>query len=33
MMAGGWDGSEGDTPGFPKNGKWIIKNENFNKMP
>jgi len=32
MMAGGWDGSEGDAPGFPKNGKWIVKYENFNRM-
>ena len=33
MMAGGWDGSEGDAPGFPKNGNWIIKYEDFNIMP
>ena len=33
MMAGGWDGSEGDAPGFPKNGNWVVKYENFNRMP
>ncbi len=32
MMAGGWDGSNGDAPGFPKNGLWVVKCENFNKM-
>jgi len=34
MMAGGWDGCP-DTyaPGFPKNGKWNVKFEGFNKMP
>jgi hypothetical protein len=32
MMIAGWDGSEGDAPGFPKNGKWVVKHENFNKM-
>jgi len=33
MMAAGWDGSKGDAPGFPKNGLWLVKYENFNKMP
>jgi len=33
MMAGGWDGSEGDFPGFPKDGSWKIKAEGFKKMP
>ena len=33
MMAAGWDGSEGETPGFPKNGKWNVKWEGLNKMP
>ncbi len=33
MMAGGWDGSKGNAPGFPKNGDWNIKYENFNRMP
>ena len=32
MMTAGWDGSEGDTPGFPKNGNWTVKHEGFNKM-
>lgn len=34
MMAGGWDGpGNADVPGFPKNGKWKVKYEKFNKMP
>ena len=32
MMAAGWDGSAGEAPGFPKNGKWVVRYENFNKM-
>ncbi|MBC7912660.1 MAG: hypothetical protein H7Y07_00920 [Pyrinomonadaceae bacterium] len=33
MMAGGWDGSVGSNPGFPKNGKWKVRSEGFKKMP
>lgn len=34
MMAGGWDGAPDiPAPGFPKNGKWVVKYEGFNKMP
>jgi hypothetical protein len=33
MMAGGWDGSEGELPGFPKDGSWQAKAEGFKKMP
>lgn len=33
MMAGGWDGSVGVNPGFPKDGKWKVKSEGFKKMP
>ena len=33
IMSAGWDGSEGDAPGFPKNGNWIVIHENFNRMP
>jgi len=33
MMAAGWDGSSGSAPGFPKNGQWTVKYENFNVMP
>ncbi|HMJ67904.1 MAG TPA: hypothetical protein VK508_03365 [Cyclobacteriaceae bacterium] len=33
MMAGGWDGNEIASPGFPKNGKWDIKYEGFRPMP
>lgn len=33
MMTGGWDGSKGEAPGFPENGKWVVRYEGFNKMP
>jgi hypothetical protein len=33
MMAGGWDKSTEEAPGFPKNGKWRVKYKGFNKMP
>src|SRR5690606_1037505 len=31
MMLEGWDASEGDFPGFPKDGSWKIKKEGFKK--
>ncbi|KAK0186407.1 Six-hairpin glycosidase-like protein [Armillaria mellea] len=30
MMASGWDGSEGDAPGFPKDG-WVVRYEDLSK--
>ncbi len=33
MMAAGWDGSEGNNPGFPRDGKWNVKWEGLKKMP
>ncbi len=30
MMAGGWDGSEGNAPGFPKDG-WVVRYEILSK--
>lgn len=33
MMAGGWDGSTGNAPGFPKDGQWEIKHEGLKVMP
>lgn len=33
MMIGGWDGATNEFPGFPKDGTWKIKAENFNKLP
>ncbi|KAK0216801.1 Six-hairpin glycosidase-like protein [Armillaria fumosa] len=30
MMASGWDGSEGDAPGFPKDG-WVVRYEGLSK--
>ncbi len=32
MMCGGWDGSSGDAPGFPKDGSWNVKQEGFIPM-
>ena len=32
MMCGGWDGSTGECPGFPKNGDWVVKAEGFVPM-
>ncbi|MBB3219258.1 hypothetical protein [Pseudoduganella umbonata] len=34
MMAGGWDnGPDRPAPGFPDNGKWVVKAEGFRKLP
>ncbi len=30
MMASGWDGSEGEAPGFPKDG-WVVRHEGLSK--
>ncbi|WP_434036498.1 hypothetical protein [Formosa sp. 4Alg 33] len=32
MMCAGWDGSEEDNPGFPKDGSWVVNWENLDKM-
>lgn len=32
MMAAGWDGANGDAPGFPENGNWVVIYEGFNRM-
>lgn len=32
LVNNGYDGSVGDAPGFPKNGNWVVRYENFNKM-
>jgi hypothetical protein len=32
MMAGGWDGSSGHAPGFPKEG-WVVRAEGFHPLP
>lgn len=32
MMCGGWDGSEGEAPGFPKDGSWTVRYEGFVPM-
>jgi protein-glucosylgalactosylhydroxylysine glucosidase len=34
MMAAGWDGSpEQNAPGFPKDGKWVVRWEGLKKAP
>ncbi|KAI9167960.1 hypothetical protein HJFPF1_04103 [Paramyrothecium foliicola] len=30
-MAAGWKGSEGDAPGFPRDGNWVVKHEGLVK--
>ncbi|HWA26013.1 MAG TPA: hypothetical protein VG734_10145 [Lacunisphaera sp.] len=33
-MAGGWDGApEGNAPGFPRDGKWVVRSEGLSRMP
>ena len=32
MMCGGWDGSEGEAPGFPKDGSWTVRYEGFGRL-
>ena len=32
MMAAGWDGSSGPTPGFPKRG-WTVRAEGIRRLP
>jgi protein-glucosylgalactosylhydroxylysine glucosidase len=33
LMAAGWDGASGKTPGFPKNGRWDVKYEGIHPAP
>ena len=33
LMCAGWDGSELETPGFPKDGNWDVRWEGLAKMP
>jgi hypothetical protein len=30
-MTAGWQGSEGDVPGFPKDGTWVVRHEGLRK--
>lgn len=32
MMCAGWDGCETDTPGFPKDGSWVVKWEGLSPV-
>lgn len=34
MMAGGWDGApDGDAPGFPRDGTWVVRSEGLRPLP
>ena len=33
MMAAGWDGSTNQAPGFPRDGKWIVRWEGLHPLP
>lgn len=34
LMAAGWDGApEGPAPGFPRDGKWVVRAEGLNRLP
>ncbi len=33
MMCAGYDGCTEDMPGIPKDGKWVVRWENLQKMP
>ncbi len=33
LMCAGWDGVEGENPGFPKDGKWNVRWEGLNPLP
>lgn len=34
QMAGGWEGAPaGEAPGFPHDGKWVVRAEGFNRLP
>lgn len=34
LMAGGWDGAPpGNAPGFPRDGKWVVRAEGFQRLP
>jgi hypothetical protein len=30
-MAAGWQGSQGDAPGFPNDGSWVVKQEGMRR--
>lgn len=33
LMAAGWDGEQTVHPGFPKNGKWVVRSEGLKPLP
>jgi hypothetical protein len=33
LMTVGWDGNQTEHPGFPKNGKWVVRSEGLKPLP
>ena len=33
LMAGGWDGAPGPHPGFPDDGRWVVRTEGLRPLP
>lgn len=33
LMAAGWDGQDGPHPGFPKDGRWVVRSEGIAPLP
>jgi hypothetical protein len=33
LMAGGWDGANGAHPGFPNDGRWVVRSEGLQPLP
>ena len=33
LMAAGWDGTDTDSPGFPRDGRWSVRHEGFTPWP
>ena len=33
LMAGGWEGAHGPHPGFPDDGRWVVRSEGIGKLP
>jgi hypothetical protein len=33
LMAAGWDGESAPQPGFPKDGRWMVRSEGLRPLP
>ncbi len=33
LMVAGWDGAPRATPGFPADGRWVIRSEGLKPLP